>query len=200
LVDIYTRAPGVAGAGTGIVLSSTGEVVTNNHVVAGADTIEAQDVATGRDYPAVVVGADADRDIAVLALRGGALDLPTAPIAGSAGLRVGMAVHAVGNLGGKGGAPTVTAGTITGLDRCVTAHVRPGDSGGPMVSDSGVIGMDVAADSESGFAIPINTVLVVARELGSSDGFAGPGADWPDPLSGRADGGAGLSYDGRGGL
>jgi S1-C subfamily serine protease len=219
LVDIYTRAPGVAGAGTGIVLSSTGEVVTNNHVVAGADTIEAKDLATGRSYPAVVLGADAHHDVAVVQLQGGASGLPVAPIADSDELEVGMAIRAIGNLGGRGGAPTVTAGTITGLDQCVTAHdtyrgeaerlcglirasviVRPGDSGGPMVSDAGVIGMDVAADTENGFAIPINTVLAVARKLASSDGLTGRGPEVADPLAVRGTWGRGLSSGPHGGL
>lgn len=205
LVDIYTRAPGVAGAGTGIVLSSTGEVVTNNHVVAGADSVEARDLATGRSYPAVVVGTDPRHDIAVLALQGGVSGLPVAtPIADSDDLVVGTAIRAIGNLGGRGGDPTMTAGTITGLNQCVTAHdelrgaaerlcgliqasvvVRPGDSGGPMVSDAGIIGMDVAADLENGFAIPMNTVLAVARALESSDGRSGRGQEAVGPLAVR---------------
>jgi len=78
--------------------------------------------------------------------------------------------------------------------------VRPGDSGGPMVSDAGVIGMDVAADTENGFAIPINTVLAVARKLASSDGLTGRGPEVADPLAVRGTWGRGLSSGPHGGL
>lgn len=182
VVDIYTKVPGATGAGTGIVLSSTGEVVTNNHVIAGAGSITAVDPSTGRHYQAELVGADAAHDVAVLALSD-ASDLTAAHI-GSQDAEVGDRVKSIGNAGGKGGAPKVTSGTVTALGRCVNAHdefrnrterlcgliqasvrILGGDSGGPMVGDDGVVGMNVAADAQNGYAIPIETVLAAARGL-----------------------------------
>ena len=155
LVNINTLAPGVAGAGTGIVLSSTGEVVTNNHVVAGATSINVTDHATGTSYSAVVLGADPRHDIPVIVLRD-ASGLPVAPIADSDAL--------------------------------------DGDSGGPMINAAGVIGMDVAADTSNGFAIPINTVIAVAHELtgSSANGLERRGLDVTDPLVPQGQWGRGM--------
>jgi S1-C subfamily serine protease len=183
LVDINTRLPKASGAGTGIVLDATGVVVTNNHVIDGATAITATDPNTGRTYRADVVGTDPRHDIALLRLKG-ATALPVAVLGNSDNVQVGDHVEAIGNAGGRGGAPTITAGEVIALDRSVVARdeyqhsshrlsglievdasVQPGDSGGPLVGTAGVIGMDTAASDESGFAIPINTVLATVHRF-----------------------------------
>jgi S1-C subfamily serine protease len=196
VVDIDTRLgyQNAVGAGTGIVLSPSGGVLTNNHVINGATTIRATDVGTGRSYPATVVGYDRRHDIAVLKLQG-ASGLPTASIGDSSTVAVGDPVAAVGNAGGVGGPPSVALGTVAALHRTitasdeaggsvqrltgliqVTANVQPGDSGGPLVNTAGqVVGIDTAATAgfrfEStrgqGFAIPINDAVAIAKQIQS---------------------------------
>jgi S1-C subfamily serine protease len=180
--------PGATAAGTGIVLNPDGEVVTNNHVITGAAAITATDPTTGRTYTAVVLGADPRHDVAILQLQD-ADGLTPAVLSDSSTVEIGDHVEAAGNAGGRGGTPTITAGQVTGLRKSVIAQdeyrhqqhqltgmievdaaVAPGDSGGPLFGDHGVIGMDTAAVSGgSGFAIPINTVLSTVRRLESSD-------------------------------
>jgi S1-C subfamily serine protease len=150
-----------------MVLTSTGEVLTNNHVIDGATSIKATDVANGRTYTAKVVGYDKARDVAVLQLEG-ASGLATVTLS-SASPQTGQKVVALGNAGGKGGTPSVATGTITGLHQTITASdesagnaeqltgmighnadIQPGDSGGPLVNTYGqVIGMNTAASSSS---------------------------------------------------
>jgi S1-C subfamily serine protease len=187
LVDICARLPDATAAGTGIVLSSDGEVVTNDHVVTGSSTITATDPATGRTYTAAVLGVDARRDIAVLQLQD-ADGLAPAALADSNDVEIGDPVEAAGNAGGRG-APTIATGQVTGLRKSVIAQneyrhqqhrftgvieidatVQPGDSGGPLFTERGVIGMDTAAVSGgAGFAIPINTVLSTVHRFESSE-------------------------------
>jgi S1-C subfamily serine protease len=189
----YQRA---SGAGTGIVLTSTGEVLTNNHVIDGATSIKVTDVGNGTTYSATVVGYDPSADVAVLQLRG-ASGLATATIGDSSGLSVGDGVVAVGNAGGKGGTPSAVGGSVTALGRTITASdamggtseqlsgliqvnaaIVSGDSGGPLVDTAGeVVGMNAAASSNNetsgaarGFAIPINTALTVADQIESGQG------------------------------
>ena len=196
VVDIDTQLgyQNALGAGTGIVLSPSGDVLTNNHVVNGATSIRATDVGTGRSYPATVVGYDRSHDIAVLKLQG-ASGLPTASIGDSSTVAVGDPVAAVGNAGGVGGPPSVALGTVSALHRTitasdgnggsaqrltgliqVTANVQPGDSGGPLVNTAGqVVGIDTAATTgfrfEStrgqGFAVPINDAIAIAKQIQS---------------------------------
>ncbi len=175
LVDINATYSyqSAAGAGTGVVLTSDGEVLTNNHVVEGATAIRVTDVGNGTTYTASVVGYDAAHDIAVLKLAN-ASGLTTATIGDSSSVRVGDGVVAVGNAGGAGGTPSSAGGAITGLGQSVTAGdemtgsseqltgmigvnaaVLAGDSGGSLVNSSGeVIGIDTAGSSGSsgGFA------------------------------------------------
>ncbi len=181
-------------AGTGMLLTADGEVLTNNHVITGATRIRVTAVANGRTYDARVVGYDRTHDVAVLHLVG-AQDLPTVTIGSSAGVRVGQAVVAVGNAGGRGGEPDYAGGTVTALDQAITAsdssdgtseqltglievdaNVVPGDSGGPLADQQGrVIGMNTAASagfrfrSSTGdaFAVPIDTALRIARQIES---------------------------------
>jgi S1-C subfamily serine protease len=168
LVDV-TSTLGYAGAtamGTGIVLTSNGEVLTNNHVINGATSVSVTDIGNGKTYKATVVGYDASHDIAVLQLSG-ASGLTTATTGNSSAVRVGDKVVGIGNAGGKGGAPSVAPGAVTALNQSITAtdegsssseqlsglietnaDIQAGDSGGPLVNAHGqVIGVDTAASS-----------------------------------------------------
>ena len=152
--------------GTGIVLTSDGEILTNNHVIHGATSISVTDIGNGKTYKAAVVGYDESHDIAVLQLSG-ASGLTTASTGNSSAVGVGDRVVALGNAGGRDGTPAVAAGAITGLNRSITASgessgsseqltglletnadIQAGDSGGPLVNEHGqVIGIDTAASS-----------------------------------------------------
>jgi len=153
-------------AGTGQVLTSSGEVLTNNHVIDGATSIKATDIGNGHTYTAKVVGYDKTDDIAVLQLQG-ASGLATVSPGNSSQVTSGEQVVALGNAGGKGGTPSVAAGTITALNQSITAsdddgssseqlsgmletnaNIQPGDSGGPLVNTAGqVVGIDTAAST-----------------------------------------------------
>ena len=173
LVDIVTTLgyQGASAAGTGIVLTSDGEVLTNNHVIRGATSIKVTDVGNGRTYTAKVVGYDASRDVAVIQLQN-ASGLTTANLGDSSSVQTGDAVTALGNAGGKGGTPSVATGTVTALNQGITASdegsgtnseqltglietnadIQPGDSGGALVNSYGqVIGMNTAASSGTQF-------------------------------------------------
>jgi S1-C subfamily serine protease len=172
LVDIvsafgYQEAEG---AGTGIVLTSNGEILTNNHVIDGATKISVTDIGNGKTYSASVVGYDASGDMAVLQLQG-ASGLKTANLGDSGKAAVGQLVVAIGNAGGTGGTPSSAGGSITALNQSIAAgddldgtteqlsgliqtnaDVQAGDSGGALVNTSGqVIGMDTAASEGFSF-------------------------------------------------
>lgn len=184
---------GSADAGTGMILTPNGEVLTNNHVIAGGTTITARVDGVGARYKAKVVGVDPAMDVAVLQLQG-ASGLPVVPLGNSATVKVGEAVVAIGNALNLSGTPTVTSGTISALGRSVAAGdpatgsvehltgmlqtdavLEPGNSGGPLVGANGqVIGMNTAAAtggfsnspaSTVGFAIPINRALAIVRAI-----------------------------------
>jgi len=178
-----------AAAGTGMVLNAGGLVLTNNHVIENSTKITATVASTGRTYRATVVGYDKTGDIAVLHLQN-ASGLTPVPIGNSSSVRTGKAVVAMGNAEGRG-TITVKPGHVTGLHQTITASdksgsttsetlhgmiqtnadIVPGDSGGPLASSAGVIGMDTAGNNpgfqqtSTGFAIPINTALSVARQI-----------------------------------
>ena len=153
-------------AGTGIVLTSNGEVLTNNHVINGATSLKVTDVGNGKTYTATVVGYDASHDVAVIQLQN-ASGLTVASLGDSSTVKTGENVVALGNAGGKGGTPSVAAGSVTALNQSITAsddlsgaseqltglietnaNIQPGDSGGSLVNAYGqVIGMDTAASS-----------------------------------------------------
>jgi S1-C subfamily serine protease len=181
----------VTGTGTGIVLDPGGQVLTNFHVVTGADQITA--TVGGRPYPAEMVGYDRRHDIAVLQLLG-AGGLPTAPIGDSAQLTEGQPVVALGNAQGTDSPLTREVGSITGFGRTVSAEdeltgskdeltgliefaapVVAGDSGGPVVNGAGqVVGITTAASVNyrfgpggEGFAIPINDAMAIAGQIRS---------------------------------
>jgi S1-C subfamily serine protease len=157
-------------AGTGMVLTSSGEVLTNNHVVEGATSIQVTDIGNGKTYDANVVGYDRSVDVAVLQLVG-ASGLSTVTLGNSSAVQTGDSVVAVGNAGGTGGTPSYAAGSVTAVNQSIVAsdqsggpsqqltgliatdaNVVAGDSGGPLVDSAGqVIGMDTAGSvSNSG--------------------------------------------------
>jgi S1-C subfamily serine protease len=190
IVDITTvlQYQGAQAAGTGMVLASDGEVLTNNHVVDGATGITVTVVDTGRSYTATVVGTDPTDDVAVLRLNG-ASGLQTARLSNTAAA-VGEAVTGVGNAGGTGSL-SAAAGTVTALGQTITASdetggnaeqlsgliqtdaaIQAGDSGGPLfdTATGRVVGMDTAASSggaAQGYAIPIGTAEGIARQIES---------------------------------
>jgi S1-C subfamily serine protease len=197
LVDVVSTLGYQSGeaAGTGIVLTPNGEVLTNNHVINGATSVKVRDIGNGRVYPAKVVGYSATKDIAVLQLQG-ASGLTTATLGNSSQVRIGDKVVAIGNALGKNGTPSVAPGKVTGLGRAITASdegsgsseqltgliesnapIQPGDSGGPLTNTHGqVIGIDTAGSSGStqlssatsatqAFTIPINNALTIAHQI-----------------------------------
>jgi S1-C subfamily serine protease len=170
-------------AGTGMIISRSGLVLTNNHVINATDGLTATVVSTGKTYPAIWLGYDKGSDIAVIKLEG-ASGLTPVPLGNSSAVKVGDDVVAMGNANGTGSITTVT-GAITGLNQAITASdegsgesaehltgmlqtdadIIQGDSGGPLVSTAGkVIGMDTAS-STAGYAIAINKAMTVARQI-----------------------------------
>jgi S1-C subfamily serine protease len=207
IVDINTDLGYQDGeaAGTGMVITSSGEVFTNNHVIVGATKITATDLGNGNTYTARVVGYDRGHDIAVLQLEG-ASGLKTVSLGDSSSVATGAHITTIGNAGGTGGTPAAAGGQVTAVNQSITAgddldgsqehlsglielagDLQPGDSGGPLVNSSGdVVGMDTAASSTfefqsssgQGFAIPISKVETIAREIlnGTTTGMIHIGA------------------------
>lgn len=207
VVDILTKG-GISGtpsafqaAGTGMIVTPSGEVVTNNHVVAQATSISVRLSGQSRLHPAKVVGVDPSDDVAVVQIEGVG-GLPTVTFGNSSQLKVGTPVVAIGNALNLGGSPTVTDGIVSALSRSITAAdsflphgsehltgllqtdapINPGNSGGPLVDASGqVIGMNTAvlAGSSSqpasgiGFAIPSDRIVRLADLIRSGAGGKG---------------------------
>lgn len=179
-------------AGTGMIMTSNGEVLTNNHVVANATTIKVQLFNQTKLYNASVIGTNPSHDIAVIKIQG-VSHLPTVSFGKSSSLQVGDSVVAVGNALALQGLPTVTQGIVSGLHRAITtsanvtagstqltdmiqtdAPINPGNSGGPLVNSSGqVIGMNTAIISGTGsepaqnigFAEAIDSVLPTIHQI-----------------------------------
>ncbi|WNI23390.1 trypsin-like peptidase domain-containing protein [Streptomyces sp. ITFR-16] len=124
IVEIGATSTAGQSTGSGVVITSDGEIVTNNHVVAGATALKVT-LSTGRTYTADVVGTDADKDLALIKLRG-ASGLKTATLGDSSKVAVGDEVVAIGSPEGLTG--TVTSGIVSALDRDVTV-AKDGDSG-----------------------------------------------------------------------
>jgi S1-C subfamily serine protease len=207
-VDINTVIASVSGrgsqaAGTGMILTSTGEILTNNHVVEQASSIKVTIPGSSNTYTATVVGVDPTADVALIKIN--ASGLPTVQLADSSTLSVGQEVVALGNALGQGGTPSVTQGSITALDQTITASsdngsseqlngliqsdatISPGDSGGPLANAAGqVIGMITAGQATGfrqsstnvGYAIPASNAVNVVNEIraghGSSTILIGP--------------------------
>ncbi len=168
-----------SGAGSGVILSSDGYIITNNHVIENARSVNVK-TSDGTEYSAIVVGADAENDVAVIKIN--AEGLKPAIIGNSDNLKLGETAIAIGNpLGTLGG--TVTSGIISAKSREITvegktmtlmqtnAAISPGNSGGGLFNISGeLIGVVNAKYTDSevegiGFAIPINVAKEVAERL-----------------------------------
>jgi S1-C subfamily serine protease len=201
IVDINadTAAGGGQVAGTGMIITSNGEVLTNNHVIDDTVNIRAQIDGTGTVYQVKVIGYDATDDVALVQLVG-ASNLPTVPIGNSSSLSVGDAITVLGNALGKGGTPAQVSGSVAQIGSTITASddsgntetltsmiqvnaaIEPGDSGGPEVNSAGqVIGMTTAGQTSGnpnrqqtastvGFAIPINKAMQIVAEIQSGSG------------------------------
>jgi S1-C subfamily serine protease len=190
IVDIYTTLGYQSGraAGTGMILTRSGEVLTNNHVINGATKFKVVDVTTHRRYSATVVGYSVSRDVALLQLAH-ASGLRTIKRGGAIPLQVGMRVLARGNAQGQGGPPKVARGRIIALHQQIVAKdelgdpetlnnmiatnapVVPGYSGGPLEnSQNRVLGIVTAGSTSAvhrGFAIPIRQALQIVRRIES---------------------------------
>jgi S1-C subfamily serine protease len=192
VVTVRTRLVGVnsflepvaeEGTGTGVILRRDGVIVTNDHVVAGAQSIQVQ-LSDGRTFPARVLGTAVGSDLAVIKVD--ASGLPTATLGSSGSLQVGDAVVAIGNALALPGGPTVTEGIVSALDRSIQepngvqlnhviqtdAAINPGNSGGPLVDARGrVVGINsaTAADGQNiGFAIAITPARHIIQQLESA--------------------------------
>jgi serine protease Do len=190
-IDTVINYQHAIGAGTGFLVDPSGTVITNFHVVQGADSIVA--TVLGHQYGVDLVGYDRVRDIAVLQMNG-AGGLPTAALGDSSTLSVGEPVVSLGNASGSGSPLTQEAGSIVAFNRTISAQdeltgssnsvtgliefaapVRAGDSGGPMINAAGqVMGVTTAATvtfrmgpGGKGFAIPINDALATANQIRS---------------------------------
>jgi S1-C subfamily serine protease len=167
------------GTGSGFILTADGRLITNAHVVAGADTVTVT-LKDGRTFDGEVVGSDPVTDVAVVKIE--ATDLPTVTLGSSENLTPGQWAIAIGNPLGLDN--TVTAGIISALDRSSSqvgvpdkrvrfiqtdAAINPGNSGGPLLNDRGeVIGINTAIRANAqglGFAIPIETAQRIAQQL-----------------------------------
>ncbi len=187
------------GAGTGMVLTPSGLVLTNNHVIEEATSIRVTIPGRSGTYAARVVGANPTDDVALLQIEG-VSGLATVTAGSSSTLTVGEGVVAIGNAFGQGGTPSVTSGAVAALDRAITvsgalsgaehlqgliqmsASVSPGDSGGPLVDAAGrVVGMITAGATSGpgqavapvGFAIPIDHALSIVGQIRSGNTAGG---------------------------
>jgi len=179
LHDFYYQVVPIQGMGSGTIIDPRGYIITNNHVIAGAEKIEAT-LTSGDVLRGKYVGACTSDDVAVVKVEG--KSLPTAELGDSSKLRVGQRVFAIGNPFGLAGGPTVTAGVISAVNRSIRserglienlvqtdAAINPGNSGGPLVDVEGkVVAINTAIIPFAqgiGFAIPINSVRRCSEEL-----------------------------------
>jgi serine protease Do len=178
--DVLLRATPSQGVGSGVIFDGRGYVVTNSHVVRGAQQMRVT-LPDGRGFPGRLIGADPVMDLAVVKIEG--RDLPVAQLGDSSKLEIGETVIAIGNPLGLEGGPTVTVGVVSALARSIedpggpTLHdliqtdaaINPGNSGGPLVRMTGdVIGINTAIIQDAqgiGFAISINGAKPIIQEL-----------------------------------
>jgi S1-C subfamily serine protease len=178
-------------AGSGMLISPTGEILTNNHVVTGSTSITVTVQGRSENFTAHVVGVNVSQDVAVIQIDQSVSGLPTVTFANSSSVHVGDAVVAIGNALGRGGAPA-TSGHVTALDQTITASegrassetlegmiqsdatIYEGDSGGALVNSSGqVVGMITAGEaqgfrsaaSDVGYAVSANTAVAQANRI-----------------------------------
>jgi putative serine protease PepD len=177
------------GAGTGVVLSADGLVLTNAHVISGSDGITVRTF-EGAEYDAGLVGSEPSSDLAVIQVEG-ADDLVPAEMGVSENLLVGEPVIAIGNALNLGGQPSVTTGIVSAVNRTIDdgnvrlsdliqtdAAINPGNSGGPLVDASGaVIGINTAIVENSqnvGFAIAIDVTKPIVEDIQDGGGEITP--------------------------
>jgi S1-C subfamily serine protease len=192
IIDTTLQYSSESAAGTGMVISSDGLVLTNNHVIEGSTAVKATDMGNGKTYTAKVLGYDVTGDVALIQLQN-ASGLRTVPIGNSSAVKTGDSVVAMGNAEGQN-AIVPAVGQVTALNQTITAgdpggtvtsetlhgmiatnaNIVSGDSGGPLANSAGrAIAMDTAGSGEGfsaqqsavGFAIPINTALAVAGQI-----------------------------------
>ncbi len=190
-IDTVLKYQSAKAAGTGMVITSSGEILTNNHVVDGATSITVTVISTGKTYTATVVGTDPTDDVALIKID--ATGLKTIKTSTSTAT-VGATVTGVGNAGGVGGTPSAAPGSVTAVNQTITASdesganaetlnglietnadIQAGDSGGPLFNSSNeVIGMDTAASASGnqtasqtneGYAIPITKALSLVAQM-----------------------------------
>ena len=186
VVTISVSTRGGSGAGTGVILTADGEILTNAHVVDGASTVRVTLSGESQSREAEVVGTDPSADLALLRIPD-ASGLPAADLGSSDALQVGDDVVAIGNALGLRGNPTVTRGIVSGLNRSLEteggtmtglvqtdASISSGNSGGPLVNAAGeVVGINTAVAASNartaaenvGFAIAIDKALPVIDRL-----------------------------------
>jgi len=203
VVDINSTIQGASAteqaAGTGLILDSTGDILTNNHAVAGSISLRVAFQGRSGSYAATVVGVDPTEDLALIHVDG-VSGLPVVTLANSSSVKIGDSVLAIGNALGLGGAPRVTQGYVTDLDQTITAsengsnsetlhgmiqsdaEISPGDSGGALVNTGAqVIGIITAGEATSfrtdtstvAYAIPSSTAAPIANQI--LEGRAGGG-------------------------
>jgi S1-C subfamily serine protease len=169
VVNLVSQLDEGEAAGTGIIISSDGLVLTNNHVISGSTDLQAELNGDGQYHSVKVLGYDIEHDVALVQIEG-VSNLTAASLGDSSSVQSGDAIVALGNAGGKGGDPTVVSGSVTDTNQQITAadqdgshaetltdllqidaNIQPGDSGGPLVDANGdVVGMNAAASSGNG--------------------------------------------------
>jgi len=183
----------VQGAGTGMIIEPSGVILTNDHVIAGAQTVTVTLYGQVKRFSAKVIGADASKDIALVQIQGAGDLLPTVRFGNSNAARQGDGVLAIGNALALAGGPTVTEGIVSALNRSLTAStddgttenltgliqtdapINPGNSGGPLVNSSGqVVAMNTAVATSSqgnapaqnvGFAIAVDEIRAIVAQI-----------------------------------
>ena len=186
--NIFYQAAPVGGIGSGTIIDSKGLILTNNHVVGGAQKIN---VTFGNNemLEGIIAGSCAIHDIAVVKVKG--TNFPAAELGDSDKIRVGQRVYAIGNPFGLSGGPSVTSGVISAINRTIEsdrglienlvqtdASINPGNSGGPLVDVTGkVIAISTAIIPFAqgiGFAIPINSAKSCTNEIVTEGGVKRP--------------------------
>lgn len=190
--DFFFNVVPRQGTGSGSIIDTKGHILTNNHVIGDARKLEVT-LSNGKKYPAKLVGADPDTDLAVIRVDAPKEKLTVIPLGASVDLKVGQKGMAIGNPFGLG--QTLTTGVISSVGRTMRAEngalvediiqtdasINPGNSGGPLIDSSGnLIGVTTAIFSPTGasvgigFAIPVDTVKRVVHDLVSKGYYSYP--------------------------
>ena len=176
--QLYRIFP-IEGAGSGVIIDKKGYILTNNHVIEGADKLKVT-TTDGNTFEGKVIGTDDLTDLAVIKIQSNE-SLRSSELGNSDSLKIGQIVIAIGNPFGLAGGPTVTAGIVSALNRKLQfekgileliqtdAAINPGNSGGPLINANGeVIGINTAKMPYAqgiGFAVPVNVAKAILNEL-----------------------------------